>query len=40
MRDYPRKPLQALGPCFAEHITYNECLPTLAGKFSSGLGQS
>jgi hypothetical protein len=28
-----------IGPCFAEHITYNECLPTLAGKSCSGLDQ-
>jgi hypothetical protein len=40
MRDYRRKPLQAWGPRSAEHITYNECLPTLADKFSSGLDQS
>jgi hypothetical protein len=39
MRDYRRKPLQAWGPCFAEHIRYNECLSTLVGKSSSGLDQ-
>jgi hypothetical protein len=36
----PSQTAASMGPMFAEHITYNECLPTLVGKFSSGLGQS